>query len=837
MSNAKWRSLLVALAVWAMAGCGSRTQQSALGGETHWLASCEDDAVCGDGLECICGRCTLSCTSDEGCGVASSAAVCETLGAIGFAQGCEDQTAALCVRTRDVAAVDSTDGGNSGSGIGASGADAGEQSSPLVDGWSNIAAGDAHACAISRGGELYCWGDGSSGQLGLGSTESKTTPTRVGHEAAWQFVAAGSGCSCALKVDGSLYCWGSVGEDDVDTGAPLIQLAPNRVGESQWTHVAAGGGFICGIQVDRSLHCWGSNTFGTLGNGTKTDHSKPARVGNGIWQSVAAGALHACGIDDSGGLSCWGYSYSGRLGIGRVNEDALVPTRVGDDTDWTRVSAGNAHTCGQKQSGVIHCWGYNQNGALGINEDTDDGEVYVSYEPLPVSETEGWPLVAAGSEQTCGVRTDGRLFCWGTRADVINDPSELSFRVPEPFGGEESWRTISLGYGNACGIQEDYSLHCWGYNGLGQIGDGSVESKSAPASTVPSEESWRTSALGSRHTCGVTVSGSLYCWGNNGNGQFGDGTRQSRRLPTLVGRVSEWRDVWAADYGSCAIKADGSLHCWGDSPVVHASGEEVTTSPFRLGADADFESLAIGSSHACAIKTDGSLFCWGWSFGGALADGYTSADGTDAIVELPVRVGMDTDWQQVTVGYSRTFAVKTNGRLYQWGSEFGSEASDPTVRPVGTASDWTTISGADESICGLRGKGSLYCWGSNESGQLGSGTVTPQYEPERVGEPDFWSDVSSGSSHTCAVSKAGGLYCWGNVNWTHQDIVANYTLEPTRVGTSSSWTKVSVGSLHTCATAADGTLHCWGDGRHGALGDGDGWRAEPTPVAAGAGSE
>lgn len=119
--------------------------------------------------------------------------------------------------------------------------------------WTDVTVGDYHICAI-RGGQLWCWGDGSAGQLGLGDTAFQSTPMRVGTDVDWDTVRAGASSTCALKSDRSLWCWGAWGGP---TGGPTV-VTPERVGgEARWASMALGNGRVCGIREDGTMWCAG----------------------------------------------------------------------------------------------------------------------------------------------------------------------------------------------------------------------------------------------------------------------------------------------------------------------------------------------------------------------------------------------------------------------------------------------------------------------------------------------------------------------------------------------------------------------------------------------------
>src|SRR5262249_54066643 len=234
--------------------------------------------------------------------------------------------------------------------------------------WTRLSFGAFHACGIRADKSLWCWGDNTHGQLGLGTTGgARDVPTAVSRGGSWLAVAAGTDSSCAVQVGGALYCWGAnlfgqlgVGTSGIDAGMDLPTRVPDPgAAPAVWSQVSARGNHACAIQTDGSLWCWGYGGNGQLGvRPTMGKGPLPGPVaGGGSWSAVAAGDVHTCGIE-AGALRCWGQNDSGQLGIGTDLSTRPAPTSVGQDTDWTAISAGAAHSCGLRGND-LYCWGYN----------------------------------------------------------------------------------------------------------------------------------------------------------------------------------------------------------------------------------------------------------------------------------------------------------------------------------------------------------------------------------------------------------------------------------------------------------------------------------------------
>jgi alpha-tubulin suppressor-like RCC1 family protein len=184
-----------------------------------------------------------------------------------------------------------------------------------------IAAGTAHTCAVvPPDGAVYCWGDNSFGQLGLGASDKQPhpLPTRVPAVQHMSGIAAG---------DKTTFAWSSRG-DAAGWGFGIKRPVP--LPASDVIQIGAGGKHNCLVRKDGTVHCWGFNDFGQLGVASETDSAVPVQVPGieGIRQ-VAAGDVHACALRTDGRVVCWGGNEVGQLGTGiRDRERHPTPALV-----------------------------------------------------------------------------------------------------------------------------------------------------------------------------------------------------------------------------------------------------------------------------------------------------------------------------------------------------------------------------------------------------------------------------------------------------------------------------------------------------------------------------
>ncbi|WP_088286682.1 fibronectin type III domain-containing protein [Kineosporia sp. A_224] len=268
-------------------------------------------------------------------------------------------------------------------------------------------------CGVRSDGTLWCWGHGTYGQPGDGTTTTRYAPVQAGAASTWRSISAGTYTVCAVRTDDSLWCWGSTTFDQTGvSGATGTITTPTAGPAGSWTSVSVGETHTCGIKTAGTLWCWGDNGLGTVGDGTTTDRTTPVQVsvaGATAWSTVSAGYYSTCGIPATGAaagkLFCWGDNGSGRLGDGTTTQ-RNSPVQIGTAT-WSGVTVGRAHACGVQSAGTLWCWGLGTNGQLG------DGTSTNRSVPTQVGSATTWAEVNAAYEFSCARRTDATLWCWG----------------------------------------------------------------------------------------------------------------------------------------------------------------------------------------------------------------------------------------------------------------------------------------------------------------------------------------------------------------------------------------------------------------------------------------
>ncbi len=282
-------------------------------------------------------------------------------------------------------------------------------------------------------------------------------------------------------------------------------------------------------------------------------------------------------------------------------------------------------------------------------------------------------------------------------------------------------------------------------------------------------------ATGNYHVLAIK-NGTLYGWGDNGEGQVGIGTKSVEYTPVQIGAAGEWKQVAAAAMHSLAIKKDGTLWAWGwgnNEEMGLGQGNSRSLVPARVGKDTNWAMVATAFNNTVAIKTDGSLWVWGNNVQAALGVGTTP----NSAVYTPTRVGKDNDWLSATAVQHIILAIKKNGTLWAWGRKGGSDVrgfettTDVTTTPtqVGTATDWKQLfvhrQHGRAAVIAIKQDGSLWAWGHNRSGKLGLGDE--QYRPTPVPLKGQMKYFAIADDYCLAIHTDGSLWQSGSyLQWT-----------------------------------------------------------------------
>ncbi len=348
---------------------------------------------------------------------------------------------------------------------------------------------------------------------------------------------AGQTFSCAL-AQGTGFCWGNNVQGALGSGDRQSSLvAVPIVGGAAFDELALGEAHSCGLEhTSGRVMCWGYDANGQLGLGDTASRAMPVVVAlPGPASHVTVGYVHSCAVLRDGALYCWGATDEGELGLDDMvgARDALSPTRVGQANDWKYVSAGQGHTCGIRGKGSVYCWGRNTEGELGVG----GGMPIQLRAPARAGTFDDFTTLDLGQDDSCGLRADGSLWCWGSPGNgkLTGSPNGPSLEAPTQIGSDTDWIAVSTDVFTTCAIKRSLALYCWGRNVEGQLGVGDTNDRATPTPTGDGR-AWASVGVGRFHVCAQTTDHAVYCAGADESGQLGqnDLLRRSRFSPVVL---------------------------------------------------------------------------------------------------------------------------------------------------------------------------------------------------------------------------------------------------------------------------------------------------------------
>jgi alpha-tubulin suppressor-like RCC1 family protein len=366
------------------------------------------------------------------------------------------------------------------------------------------------------------------------------TPSAV-RQAAYEIdgmVAAGGTHNLALDEEGRVWVWGGNGNGQLGDGSTVSRTAPYRLptfSASPVVSIAAGKTHSLALTDDGRVWAWGLNNNGQLGDGSTTQRPSPVELpafSPSVVVALAAGEGHSAALTADGRVWTWGSNPSGQLGDGG-GSNRSVPYQLAQfsASPIVAIACGPQDTLALAADGVVWAWGYNMTGALG------DGTTTSRNTPVRVSILVRVVRVAAGW-QSLAVTSDGGLWAWGDNGSgEVGDGSTVNRSRPVRIAGVEGVVDLAAGYLSSLASVVDPAggvrLLGWGKNLKGQVGDDSTVDRTRPV-LVAGLENPLSIAGGEQHALAVAIDGSVWAWGFNSSGQLGVGTFTDARVPMVV---------------------------------------------------------------------------------------------------------------------------------------------------------------------------------------------------------------------------------------------------------------------------------------------------------------
>ena len=788
-----------------------------------------------------------------------------------------------------------------------------------------VSSGNSHTCALTAWGQVYCWGSGTFGQLGNDDTASKDHPVTVvsGDSLTTPLtdviqISCGNDHTCALTSSGEVMCWGrndsrQLGDDrssNTDHPVTVVDGDSSTSALDGIVQISAGSDHTCALTSSGEVMCWGEGADGRLGNDCNTnctDKDHPVTVVNGDSLSTALSSIiqissgdeHTCALNSSGSLTCWGVGSSGQLGNDAISNKDHPVTVVDQNNSNTvlssiiQVSSGGTHTCALTSSGNIKCWGEGANGRLGDDQSSSNKDHPVTVVDRDSSSTALSNIIqiSSGGDHTCALNSSEQTVCWGRSTNgrlgddqSSNDKDHPVTVVDGTNSGAPLSSIIQVSSGDAhtCTVNSSGEILCWGKGADGRLGNDDVVDNDR-AGAVVSEDAGTAPlnindnngngllgqiSVGGVHTCALTSTGGVKCWGAGSSGQLGDNSTSHRDHPVTVvatgtnnNALANIVQVSTGGYHSCAVTSSKKVKCWGkgDNGRLGNDQSSSTDHPVKVvdgdGSSTDLTNIiqiSSGDSYTCALTSSGNVLCWGKGDYGQLGND----DSSDKDHPVTVVNGNNSNTPlanivQVSSGNSHACALTFSGNVQCWGrggnGRLGNDGVANKDHPVTVVTgdnqntalaDIVQISSGGAHTCALTSAGNVKCWGYGNYGTLGNdcnNNCTDKDHPVTVISSDGSStpladiiQISSGLYHVCALKSSGKSVCWGypaygqlgnNDTTTDKDHPVNVVTSDTNNNPLPNIVQISSGTFHSCALMSSGEVKCWGNEANGRLGN------------------
>jgi alpha-tubulin suppressor-like RCC1 family protein len=396
--------------------------------------------------------------------------------------------------------------------------------------------------------------------------------------------------------------------------------------------------------------------------------------------------------------------------------------------------------------------------------------------------------------------------------------------------------------GSYCALLSTGRVDCWGANGSGQLGNGTATESDVPVAVLGITDAKAVASDNDGNSfCAVLSTGHMKCWGDNTDGELGNGTTTTSDIPVAVKNITAATAVVGGAFGGaegfCALLSTSHVDCWGYNADGELGNGTTTNSdvPVAVHQITNAASLISGYAGFCALLATSHVDCWGYNANGELGNGTTTNS------DVPVAVAGITDATAVASATSggTSCALLSTGHVKCWGNNDSGQLGNGTMTgsdvPVAVLgiTDAKAVGGDNNagSFCAVLSTGHMKCWGDGTNGQLGNGAMTTFSVPVSVKNVTTATAVIGGNSNFCALLSTKHLDCWG---YGGDGELGNGTFgssdAPVAVRNITSAAGLISGSYSYCALLSTSHVDCWGDGGNGQLGNGS-FSGSDVPVA------
>ncbi|GMT48114.1 MAG: hypothetical protein IEMM0007_1680 [bacterium] len=641
-----------------------------------------------------------------------------------------------------------------------------------------IAAGNSSTIALKADGTVWSWGD----------NWVTPTPAQVSGLRDVTAISAGAYHMIALKTDGTVWAWKYNAGGQLGDGTTTSRTTPVQVsGLTNVTAIVAGRFHTIAIKADGTVWAWGSNELGQLGVATTETceayvgileapgyidpptfcSTTPVQV-SGLTDivAIAAGGYHSIALESNNTEWAWGYNEDSQLGATTTEtcgyEDEFdcspipVPVRskvTGTFSVGGTVSSLTGTLVLQNNGGddlII-----TENGPFTFATELEDLDIY------------DITVLSQPFDQTCSL-ISGRI-----NAADVTDIEIKCFTFVD----------IAAGNRYSLALETDGTVWAWGYGELGQLGNGAVSSYSKEVVQVSNLTDINAVAAGFYHSLALKTDGTVWAWGRNELGQLGATTTERCQAdnlyacsttPIKVSGLTDITRIAGGGFHSIALKSDGTVWAWGSNELGQLGDGTTIDSPvpIKVSGLTDITRIAGGGFHSIALKSDGTVWAWGNNYFGQLGATTTETCGSSTPCSTtPIKVSGLTDITRIAGGGFHSIALKSDGTVWAWGSnelgQLGDGTRDDSATPVQVSglTDVTAIAAGHGSTIALKADGTVWSWGSNYYHQLGiitTETCGPPYPcsttPVEINGLTDVSAIAGGDKFTLLLKTDGTVW-------------------------------------------------------------------------------